>query len=134
MKKYVLILTLSLVFYSCKNSEGDKTSDEQTTQNEETLPTFQGDFINTDGALVLMGSSFIYGVKRNEVSDELSKRVSAVKTNDFDMVGVIVKGVVSENTDTDTNWEEIITIKEIVKVNDSPSAVDIKLQESAKTN
>lgn len=134
MKKYLLILTLSLVFYSCKNSEGDKTSDEQTTQNEETLPTFQGDFINTDGALVLMGSSFIYGVKRNEVSDELSKRVSAVKTNDFDMVGVIVKGVVSENTDTDTNWEEIITIKEIVKVNDSPSAVDIKLQESAKTN
>lgn len=134
MKKYVLILTLSLVFYSCKNSEGDKTSDELTTQNEEAFPTFQGDFINTDGALVLMGSSFIYGVKRNEVSDELSKRVSAVKTNDFDMVGVIVKGVVSENTDTDTNWEEIITIKEIVKVNDSPSAVDIKLQESAKTN
>lgn len=134
MKKYLLILTLSLVFYSCKNSKGDKTSDELTTQNEETFPTFQGDFINTDGALVLMGSSFIYGVKRNEVSDELSKRVSAVKTNDFDMVGVIVKGVVSENTDTDTNWEEIITIKEIVKVNDSPSAVDIKLQESAKTN
>ena len=134
MKKYLLILTLSLVFFSCKNSEEDKTSDELTTQNEEAFPTFQGDFINTDGALVLMGSSFIYGVKRNEVSDELSKRVSAVKTNDFDMVGVIVKGVVSENTDTDTNWEEIITIKEIVKVNDSPSAVDIKLQESAKTN
>ncbi|NGX82950.1 hypothetical protein [Aequorivita sp. KMM 9714] len=134
MKKYLLILTLSLVFFSCKNSEENKTSDELTTQNEESLPTFQGDFINTDGALVLMGSSFIYGVKRNEVSDELSKRVSAIKTNDFDMVGVIVKGVVSENTDTDTNWEEIITIKEIVKVNDSPSAVDIKLQESAKTN
>ncbi|WP_313112512.1 hypothetical protein [Aequorivita sediminis] len=134
MKKYLLILTLSLVFFSCKNSEEDKTSDELTNQNEETLPTFQGDFINTDGALVLMGSSFIYGVKRNEVSEELSKRVSAVKINDFDMVGVTVKGVVSENTDTETNWEEIITLKEIVKVNDSPSAVDIKLQESAKTN
>src|SRR5690606_28505742 len=108
--------------------------EEMITENVENLKTYKGDFINTDGALVLMGSTFIYGVKRNEVASDLSKRVSAVKTNDFDMVGVMVNGVVSKNTDSDSEWEEIITINEILKVNESPSEVDIKLQESAKTN
>lgn len=134
MKKYFLLLALSLAIFSCKNSEENKATEEIANQTEESLPVYQGDFINSDGALVLMGPSFIYGVKRDEVSDELSKRVSAVKTNDFDMVGVVVTGIVSENTDSDSDWEEIITIKEIVKVNDFPSEVDIKLQESAKTN
>ena len=42
--------------------------------------------------------------------------------------------MVSKNTDNDSDWEEIITITEIVKVNDTPSEVDIKLQESANKN
>lgn len=125
---------LSVAVISCKNSEEKNTSEELITENVENLKTYKGDFINTDGALVLMGSTFIYGVKRNEVASDLSKRVSAVKTNDFDMVGVMVNGVVSKNTDSDSEWEEIITINEILKVNESPSEVDIKLQESAKTN
>lgn len=125
---------LSVAVISCKNSEEKNISEELITENVENLKTYKGDFINTDGALVLMGSTFIYGVKRNEVASDLSKRVSAVKTNDFDMVGVMVNGVVSKNTDSDSEWEEIITINEILKVNESPSEVDIKLQESAKTN
>lgn len=124
----------SAAIFSCKNSEEKNLSEDMTTENAENLQTFNGDFINSDGALVLMGSNFIYGVKRNEVSKKLSKQVSAVKTKDYDMVGVRVKGIVSKNTDSESEWEELITIKEIMKVNDTPSEVDIKLDESAKTN
>lgn len=123
-----------MAFFSCKNSDKKNVKDELMTETTENLQTFKGDFINSDGAIVLMGSNFIYGVKQNEVSEALSNQVSAVKNNDYDMVGVMVKGIISKNTATDSDWEELITIKEIVKVNDTPSEVDIKLEESAKTN
>lgn len=134
MKKFFLIILLSVAFFSCKNSDKKNVKDELMTETTENLQTFKGDFINSDGAIVLMGSNFIYGVKQNEVSEALSNQVSAVKNNDYDMVGVMVKGIISKNTATDSDWEELITIKEIVKVNDTPSEVDIKLEESAKTN
>lgn len=136
MKKIILLLMLSTVVFSCKNSEEKNKETENATtenvENAENLKAYKGDFIDSNGALVLMGSNFIYGVKRDALSESLSKQVAAVKKNDFDMVGVIVRGVVSKNTDNDSEWEEIITIKEIMRVNDKPSEVDIKLDETAK--
>jgi cellobiose-specific phosphotransferase system component IIB len=126
---------LSLAIFSCKNSEEkNKETEVATTENVEKTKAYKGDFINSDGALVLMGPNFIYGVKRDEISEELSKQVEAVKKNDYDMVGVIVRGIVSKNNDKENEWEEEITIKEIMKVNDKPSEVDIKLNETAKKN
>ncbi len=136
MKKIILLLMLSAVVFSCKNSEEKNKETEETTienvENAENLKAYKGDFIDSNGSLVLMGSNFIYGVKRDALSEQLSKQVAAVKKEDFDMVGVIVRGVVSKNTDSDSEWEEIITIKEIMRVNDKPSEVDIKLDETAK--
>ncbi|SRX52390.1 hypothetical protein [Aequorivita sp. CIP111184] len=133
MKKIILLLMLSAVVFSCKNSEEkNKDNEEITTENAENLKAYKGDFIDSNGALVLMGSNFIYGVKRDALSEQLSKQVAAVKKEDFDMVGVIVRGVVSKNTDSDSEWEEVITIKEIMRVNNTPSEVDIKLDETAK--
>lgn len=134
MKKIILLLMLSAAVFSCKNSE-EKKVEETTTENvenAENLKAYKGDFIDSNGSLVLMGSNFIYGVKRDALSESLSKQVAAVKKNDTDMVGVIVRGVVSKNTDNDSEWEEIITIKDIMRVNDKPSEVDIKLDETAK--
>lgn len=134
MKKIILLLLLSAAVFSCKNSE-EKNVEETTTENlenTENLKAYKGDFIDSNGALVLMGTNFIYGVKKDVLSEDLSKQVAKVKKNDFDMVGVIVRGVVSKNTDSDSEWEEVITIKEIMRVNDTPSEVDIKLEETAK--
>ncbi len=134
MKKIILLLMLSVAFFSCKNSE-EKNVEETTIENlenAENLKAYKGDFIDSNGALVLMGTNFIYGVKRDMLSEGLSKQVANVKKNDFDMVGVIVRGVVSKNTDGDSEWEEVITIKEILRVNEKPSEVDIKLEETAK--
>ncbi len=131
MKKTIFLLMLSTAIFSCKNSE-EKNKEETTVENTADYQIYKGDFINSEGALVLMGTNFIYGVKRDSLSDKLSKQVAAVKKNDFDMVGVIVRGAVSKNTDKESEWEEEITIKEIMKVNDQPSAVDIKLNETEK--
>ncbi len=135
MKKIILLLMLSIVAFSCKNSEEkNKESEEMTVENTENLKAYSGDYIDSNGALVLLGTNFIYGVKHNEMSDQLSKRVAAVKKNDFDMVNVIVRGTVSKNTDTDSEWEEVITIEEIMRVSDKPSEVDIKFDQQEKKN
>lgn len=133
MKKIILMLMLSAAVFSCKNSEEkNNETEEVTTENVDQVQTYKGDFINSDGALVLMGPNYIFGVKRDVISDELSKKVAAIKVNDYDMVGVVVRGVVTKNTDKESDWEEEITIKEIMKVNEKPSEVDIKLNESEK--
>ncbi len=135
MKKIILLLMLSIAAFSCKNSEEKNTETEEiTVENVEKMQAYKGDFISSDGAMVLMGANFIYGVKRDMLSEGLSKQVAAIKVNDYDMVGVIVKGIVSKNTDKESEWEEIITIKEIMRVADKPSEVDIKLNETEKKN
>ncbi len=135
MKKIILLLMLSIVAFSCKNSEEkNKESEEMTVENSENLKAYSGDYIDSNGALVLMGTNFIYGVKHNEMSEKLSKQVAAVKKNDFDMVNVIVRGTVSKNTDSDSEWEEVITINEIMRVSDKPSEVDIKFDQKEKKN
>lgn len=134
MRKTVLLLMLSTLVFSCKNTEEKQTaSEDMATENTE-AKAYKGDYIDSNGALVLMGSNFIYGVKRNKISDQLSQQVAKVKKNDFDMVGVVVKGHVSKNTDKDSEWDEVITITEIMRVSDKPSEADIKFEESAKNN
>ncbi len=135
MKKIVLLLMLTTVVFSCKNSE-EKTTEttEIAAETPENIKAYKGDFIDSDGAMVLMGTNFIYGVKRNEMANQLSQQVAKVKKNDFDMVGVVVRGTISKNTDSDSEWDEVITITEIMRVNDKPSEADIKFEESAKNN
>ena len=135
MKKIILLLMLTATVLSCKNSE-EKTTETQevTTENTEKPRAYKGEFLDADGAMVFMGPNFIYGVKRDIMSEGLSKQVAPIKKNDHDMVGVIIKGTISKNTQNDTQWEEMITITEIMKVDESPSEVDIKLNETEKKN
>lgn len=134
MKKIVLLSMLLAVVLSCKNSEEENHEVEETAAENVEVKAYKGDYIDSNGALVLMGTNFIYGVKRNEMSEKLSQQVANVKKNDFDMVGVVVRGNISKNTDTDSEWEEVITITEIMRVSDKPSEADIKFEESAKNN
>ncbi|PHR10541.1 MAG: hypothetical protein COA40_13850 [Aequorivita sp.] len=135
MKKIILLLALSLSIFSCKNSEEKKEeTQEVTVDTVQKAQAYKGDFIDSNGVMVLMGNNFIYGVKRNSVSEQLSKQVAAIKQNDIDMVNVIVRGNVTENTDSESEWEEIITITEIMNVATKPSDEVIKLNETTKNN
>ncbi|QQX77428.1 MULTISPECIES: hypothetical protein [Aequorivita] len=135
MKKIILLLALSLSIFSCKNSEEKKEETQEVTVGTvEKSKAYKGDFIDSNGVMVLMGNNFIYGVKRNSLSEQLSKQVAAIKQNDMDMVNVIVRGNVTENTDSESEWEEIITITEIMNVATKPSDEVIKLNETTKNN
>ena len=130
MKKIILLLMLSATVFACKNSEEKENETEEITiETTEKARAYKGEFLDSNGAMVFMGPNFIYGVKRDIMSEGLSKQVAPIKKNESDMVGVIVKGIISKNTNPDTEWEEMITITEIMRVDDKPAEVDIKFDE-----
>lgn len=133
---FLLALSVSAVVISCKNTE-EKTdtleNDPKITEQAESYPMYRGEFIYLEEGAVLKGSNFIYGVTIDEKAKELAAQVAPVKNEDFDMVAVVVKGVVSKNPELKEigeGWEEVITIKEIIAVSDKPAEADIKIEET----
>lgn len=130
MKKIILITFLSIVSFSCK--EEIKTSKEKESKvalNSAEEDLYRGDFIFLKDAAVLKGDNFIYGVSIDELSKQLAERVKEVKVSDFDMVPVAVKGKISQKQEGQEGWDEILTITEIVLVGNSPSKIDVKIEE-----
>ena len=127
MKQLLLIFALSAAIISCKNSE------EKTAEDTSDMPSYTGEFIYLEDAAVLKGDTFIYGVTLDDKASELAKKVAPVQSSEFDMVEVVVKGVVGPKPDGTDGWDEFITIKEIVSVSDKPSPADIKFEEKEET-
>ncbi|MCF6307657.1 MAG: hypothetical protein L3J09_06855 [Flavobacteriaceae bacterium] len=133
MKKIVLLIALSIITFSCKNSEEEPSKKMIDSEAKEVLSDntiYKGDFIYTADAAVLKGDKFIYGVVLNDMATELAERVKPAKESDFDMVPVAIKGIVSPKPEGQEGWPEIITITEIIIVGDKPSKIDIKLEGS----
>tara|TARA_B100001059_G_scaffold60465_1_gene56210 strand:+ start:1193 stop:1591 length:399 start_codon:yes stop_codon:yes gene_type:complete len=131
MKKIILITFLSIISFSCK--EEIKTSKEKESKvalNSAEENLYRGDFIFLKDAAVLKGDNFIYGVSIDELSKQLAERVKEVKVSDFDMVPVAVKGKISQKQEGQEGWDEILTITEIVLVGNSPSKIDVKIEEN----
>ncbi len=132
MKRTLLLLLLTSFLFSCNDSKTKNEKLEEETVSESTpndgTQAFQGEFIYTAEASVFKGSSFVYGVELNDVAKDLAKRVEAVKTSDFDMVPVIVRGKVEKKPEGAEGWDEIITITEIINVSDTPTKADIELK------
>ncbi len=135
MKKTTLILILSIVLFSCKNSEEkreeksiDTEISAETSESSDIL--YRGEFIYIADAAVLKGNNFIYGVTIDSMATELAKQVEPVKETDFDMVEVVVKGIITPKPEGQEGWDEILTIKEIVMVSKTPSKIDINIEDS----
>ncbi len=134
MKKTLLLLLIIASVVSCNNTkkETEKETEGKTAATADmNVKTFRGEFIYTDDAAVLKGNNFIYGVTIDDKSQELADKVSKVEKDDYDMVPVIVTGVVKPNPKAETEevWEEILTIKDILHVSDKPAKTDIKIEE-----
>lgn len=120
MKKLVILFVFALAITSCKNEttkeDGSSETVENTQNENSSLRTIQGEFLFVDGAGVIMGNNFIYGVTLDDMTEELIKQVSSKQRNKFDMVPVVIKGEINPKPEGSDVWEEIVTIKEIVKV------------------
>jgi len=139
MKKQLFVLCLLVTLFACKNSEEkeqvteEKISEtETTTEKSDDYRIFTGEFIYVADGAVLKGSNFIYGVTIDDKMHELAKMVAPVKKDEYDMVPVKVKGELVANplfAQTGEGWRLNVTIKEIVKVSDTPSPADVKIEE-----
>jgi hypothetical protein len=130
MKKIILITLISIVSFSCKKdiaTNQKKESKIELDSSEEKV--YRGDFIFLEDAAVLKGDKFIYGVTIDDLSKQLADKVKLVKSSDFDMVPVAVKGNVSQKPEGQEGWDEILTITEIVVVGSKPSKIDVKIEE-----
>ena len=130
MKKIILITLISIVSFSCKKdiaTNQEKESKIELDSSEEKV--YKGDFIFLEDAAVLKGDKFIYGVTIDDLSKQLADKVKLVKSSDFDMVPVAVKGTVSQKPEGQEGWDEILTITEIVVVGSKPSKIDVKIEE-----
>lgn len=130
MKKLLLLCTLTVILISCKENTEKKKLDADATITEVTnnLSQYKGEYIHTADAAVLKGKDFIYGVVLNDLAQDLAKQVEKVKNDEFDMVPVIVKGIVHKKNAGQEGWDDVITIKEIINVSNTPSEVDIKIE------
>ena len=130
MKKIILITLISIVCFSCKKdiaTNQEKESKIELDSSEEKV--YRGDFIFLEDAAVLKGDKFIYWVTIDDLSKQLADKVKLVKSSDFDMVPVAVKGNVSQKPEGQEGWDEILTITEIVVVGSKPSKIDVKIEE-----
>ena len=142
MKKFFYLFLITAAIVSCNNSESKKEDavEETTEENSEKtgkvsdvrMPVYRGEFIFTEEAAVLKGKDFIYGVILDTMARELGARVAPIKRDEFDMVPVVVTGVVSENpalAEGKEVWKEVITIKRILNVSAKPSEADVKIED-----
>lgn len=132
---YLTLLSFGLLVVSCKNDtkSEDATVDQPTLMDDSKFPSYMGEYFYSEDGAVLKGDSFIYAVTMDDMAKELGDLVAPIKNEEYDMIPVVVRGVVARNPALDKGqevWEEIITIKEIVAVGDTPAEADIKIEES----
>lgn len=121
MKKFLILFAFVAVYASCKEENKSDTETEVAAAqtSEEDVITLKGEFIYLKDAAVLNCGNKIYGVTIDDKMRELADQVAAKQNDDYDMVPVIINGVVSPNPILNENtegWPEVVTIKQIVKV------------------
>ncbi|HZH68937.1 MAG TPA: hypothetical protein VFD80_00615 [Flavobacteriaceae bacterium] len=119
MKKALFLMVALMAITACKNEK------EQTVAESQEL---EGDFIFFEDVAVLKGNTFIYGVTINDKARELAEQTAQVKAEDYDMVSVKIKGKVHPKPEDEEGWEEIVTIEEILFVDDKPVKEDIRIE------
>ena len=107
MKNLLTLFLSSILLFitSCKN---DNKANDGTIEIE-------AEFIYIQDAAVLKGQSFIYGVVLDDKAKELAEKVSPMKKDQYDMVPVVINGLIKPNPKKD-GWKEVVEIKEILKV------------------
>jgi hypothetical protein len=108
MKTQLFFLILLISVAACSTKPKEKTE------------SVSGEFLFYSGAAVLNTGSEIYGVVIDDMLRELHAQTVPVQKDSFDMVQVYVKGVISDNPNSD-GWSKIVRVVEIDSV--APSSI-----------
>tara|TARA_R110002020_G_scaffold172933_1_gene363494 strand:+ start:545 stop:946 length:402 start_codon:yes stop_codon:yes gene_type:complete len=101
MRNLVVLICLVLTFTSCKKEEAQR---------------IEGEFLYIADAAVLKGDNFIYGVKLDEMATKLQNQAKGYKKDEFDMVPVIIEGIIEPKKEGTEGWDEVVTVKKILAV------------------
>ncbi len=96
--------------------------------------TLIGEFIYLEDAAVFKGDNFIYGVTLDDKMKELAGLTSAKQRDEYDMVPVVINGVVNPKPVGAEGWDEIVTIKEIIEINEPTGEGSIKIEGNQASN
>lgn len=125
MKKIVLLLITGFTLVCCKEKSTEDTS-------SASYDIIEGEFIYLVDAAIIKGDSFIYGVAIDDKMHELATIIKPLQRDEYDMVPVIVKGIINPKSSNQEGWDYIVTIKEIVEVKAPTAQTTIKLEAGDK--
>lgn len=134
MKKIAVFLIAMLTLISCKEKLNSNTTSAVTSKDAPQLRTFKGEFIYLADAAVLKVDNIMYSVEIDEKMHQLQTIIAPKKSNEFDMIEVIIKGEVKARPTGEEGWPHIITIKEIVKILDKTGDEPIQIKNAPATN
>ncbi|MGB0198626.1 MAG: hypothetical protein ACPF80_01150 [Flavobacteriaceae bacterium] len=103
MKIQLLFLSLLISLGACSPKANVKTE------------AIAGEFLYYDGAAVLNTGNDIYGMVIDNMLHELHQQAIPIQKDSFDMVQVYVKGVITDNPNTE-GWQRVVQVIEIDSV------------------
>ncbi|AEE19476.1 hypothetical protein JM84_0163 [Dokdonia sp. Hel_I_63] len=125
MKKILFLLIAGLALVSCNQ----KSTEDSSSNSYEVI---EGEFIYLVDAAIIKGDSFIYGVALDDKMRELATIVKPLQRDEYDMVPVVIKGIINPKPTNEEGWDFIVTIKEIVEVKAPTADTSIKLEAGDK--
>lgn len=131
MNKYPFFLGLFfMLLVGCKNQEPQKDAENPSTEispeNREADRTVDadtvliGDFLEQNNVAIIQGKDFIYGVKLDSLGRLLTEKVKPAQQDEYDMVPVVIKGIIKKNPSTE-GWDQIVEITKIINISKSKS-------------
>lgn len=115
MKRGIFLIVCALVVLGCQETKKDTV-------------TVEGEFIYLGDAAVLKGDTFIYGVKIDKKTEDLAQTVKPLQRDDFDMVPVIIEGIINKKEEGAEGWEEILTIVKVLEVKAPKGKAPIRIE------
>lgn len=124
MKKLLVLLLVSVSFMACKNES--KQEDINLEDNRaksynqnDGLITMKGEFLYDEAqkaAVFEMPNGTIYGVVVDDNMLALNEQVKPFKANEYTSVPVTIRVKRIENTDESILWDNVLEVKDILKV------------------
>lgn len=115
MKRGIFLIVCALVVLGCQETKKDTV-------------TVEGEFIYLGDAAVLKGDTFIYGVKIDKKTEDLAQTVKPLQRDEFDMVPVIIEGIINKKEEGAEGWEEILTIVKVLEVKAPKGKAPIRIE------
>lgn len=116
MKTGFYLMLLAVLLLSCGKEPQEPSAQQAAPEAvKDSLSTIEGEFIYRSDAAVLKGKNFVYGVELDSVGLQLAKKVDALKTDDFDLIHVVVRAKIIQNPRRE-GWDEMVQIKKILEI------------------